>query len=372
VVLEHLATGGAQALTGGFPAFVNFAEALLLDDLARVLPPELVVVEVLEDVPPLEALAALKRDGYRIALDDVVSDERVGAFGDLPDYVKLDFMALPAHERSAVASAIRRHGSSSLLAEKVETAAELEQARPIGASAFQGFFLDRPETTLQRGRAEFQPHHLELMNAAFAHVIDFGELERIIKPDVSLSERLLRIGNSALLGQMERIDSIRRVLVLLGEQQIQRITTLLVLSGVGASRPSQLTIDSAVRARFSEHLVQVLPGRRPLDLYLVGLLSKLDALTGLPMPTALEGLPIADGVVAALTERSGPLASTLALVEAYERADWNSCDRLLTRADQRQAAAGAYLEAVRWATGEVVPSLVELEVAVPHLSPAVW
>lgn len=64
---------GVEALAGNGRAFVNFTRDSLINDYARVLPAERLVVEVLETVEVDGAVRAacqrLKSDGYMIALD---------------------------------------------------------------------------------------------------------------------------------------------------------------------------------------------------------------------------------------------------------------------------------------------------------------
>ena len=68
---------GTQSLTEGRPAFINCTREALLSGIMRTLPKELIVIEVLEDVPADEDVVReclrLKKDGYRIALDDIIS-----------------------------------------------------------------------------------------------------------------------------------------------------------------------------------------------------------------------------------------------------------------------------------------------------------
>ena len=88
---------GVEALAGNSRAFVNFTRSALVNDYARVLPPERLVVEVLEDVEVDDEVRAackrLKNDGYMIALDDFDPKGPTGALLDLADIVKVDFMA---------------------------------------------------------------------------------------------------------------------------------------------------------------------------------------------------------------------------------------------------------------------------------------
>src|SRR5271166_6200725 len=74
VIVNAVLGVGLDRLLGGKPAFINFDRTLLLGDWTSLLPPEKVVIEILETVPPdHEVLAAchrLQQQGYALALDD--------------------------------------------------------------------------------------------------------------------------------------------------------------------------------------------------------------------------------------------------------------------------------------------------------------
>ncbi len=99
------------------------------------------------------ALEALRRDGARVAIDDLASDR--GALETLsrlrPDLVKLDISLVrgieadPVRETlvSALASLAAAMGAQ-VVAEGIETVAELDVLRSLGVPLGQGFLLGRP------------------------------------------------------------------------------------------------------------------------------------------------------------------------------------------------------------------------------------
>ena len=132
--------GGASAALGG-------------------LSPARTVIEITEDEPigtPGEALAAigaLRRDGVRVALDDFgigwSNFERLASYP--VDIVKLDrrFIArvdADARERAIVAALVQMAAAMGfrVVAEGVETPAQLKALRAIGAHEAQGYLLGRP------------------------------------------------------------------------------------------------------------------------------------------------------------------------------------------------------------------------------------
>ncbi|HJM89691.1 MAG TPA: hypothetical protein QF624_08700 [Dehalococcoidia bacterium] len=68
-----IGTLGLDTLTGGKLAFVNFTRSMLVGEYYRLLPPERMVIELLEDVEPDEDVIAaskrLKDAGYTLALE---------------------------------------------------------------------------------------------------------------------------------------------------------------------------------------------------------------------------------------------------------------------------------------------------------------
>lgn len=76
VMVDALTSIGLDRLVGPQRAFLNMDTASLVAELPLALPPQRVVIEVLETVAPtpdvLAALRHLRQRGYRIALDDVV------------------------------------------------------------------------------------------------------------------------------------------------------------------------------------------------------------------------------------------------------------------------------------------------------------
>ena len=109
-------------------------------------------------------------------------------------------------------------------------------------------------------------------------------------------------------------------------------------------------MSSVVRGRFCELLGRELGlGEQDQDLFLMGLFSLIDALTGRPLDEALTGLPLIDPARAALPGARNRLRMILDLVQSYERAQWSVAERLIAELQLGpDTMPGAYLEAVNW------------------------
>ncbi|HJM74257.1 MAG TPA: hypothetical protein QGI71_00110 [Dehalococcoidia bacterium] len=114
---------------------MNFTRSLLVEDYFRVLPTGGIVIELLEDIEDddevLAACDRLKAEGYTLALDDIIKyDERVERLLEHADIVKVDYLATTDSARRKLVE--RVGGRARLLAEKVETREEQEDAVELG------------------------------------------------------------------------------------------------------------------------------------------------------------------------------------------------------------------------------------------------
>ena len=173
----------------------------------------------------------------------------------------------------------------------------------------------------------------------------------MIKHEASLSVKLLRYLNSSGMGIREKVTSIGQALALLGERPLKKWAMLVSMTCLGRDKPNELVRVCLARARFCESVSEDLNmPERQLDLFLMGLLSAVDALVNLPMAELLAGLPLASDVTSALLGGPGELGKVRMLILALERGEWQSVDvltRLLKIDDAR--VAQAHDEALRWA-----------------------
>jgi EAL and modified HD-GYP domain-containing signal transduction protein len=102
---------GLEALVPNRPAYVNFGRELLLSDRILKLPPQRIVIEVLETVEPdaeiIEALKTLHHRGFKLALDDFVWEPGREVLLPLVDVVKLDFGAIAPEARADAVQRVR-------------------------------------------------------------------------------------------------------------------------------------------------------------------------------------------------------------------------------------------------------------------------
>jgi EAL domain-containing protein (putative c-di-GMP-specific phosphodiesterase class I) len=137
------------------PGFVARAIDILAD---TGLSPDRLIIEVLEfdlverDEAAVESLQALRRLGALVSVDDFGAGYATLARLRLlqPDVLKIDRSLVVGTEDPAVASLLTsaaqlgRHIGASVVAEGVETRAQLDAAHAAGCDGVQGFFLSPP------------------------------------------------------------------------------------------------------------------------------------------------------------------------------------------------------------------------------------
>jgi len=345
---------GLDAVVGNRPAWVNVDSDFLLGHLTEVLPPERVVVEILESVAArpeiVETVATLKRLGYRVALDDVTSRDDLERLLDLADVVKIDVLAHQGDELERQAFLLGR-GGAQLLAEKVETYEMLSRSRELGFTAFQGYFLSRPRL-LANSRASIDATvRVQLAARLNDPEVGFDDLADLVAADPALSYRLLRYINSAYVGLRMPVGSLREALVTLGLRRVRSWATLLLLADAGQGR-KELVVTALVRAHMCETLAEAVSDD-PAEAFLAGLLSVADALVDRPLADALDDLPITSRLRAAVLTHDGPLGNLLERTLAYEHGDFA---RAIPDRSLGPTVTRAYLDGIAWAN-ELVDGL---------------
>ncbi|HEY4660865.1 MAG TPA: HDOD domain-containing protein [Terriglobales bacterium] len=343
---------GLELLCDSRRGFVNCTREILLKDYMTLLPPTLAVVEVLESVPVddlvVAALKRLKQAGYLVALDDFVFNDAREPLTEFADIIKVDIKQTTPEHYAAMMS---KYGSwlRHLLAEKVETREEFAATKKAGFTYFQGYFFRRPEVLQAKEITASRVNYLRLLRAVSQPELNPREFESLIKQEVSICYRLLRHLNSAAFGIQNEVHSVRHALALLGEQEVRRWVRLVATLAIGENRSSELVNTAMVRARFCELLASRVPHGES-DLFLMGMLSVVDAILEIPMTSVLESIPLDHETKALLLGSPSKLRPLFDLMLARESGDWKStaeCSHKLGLGETE--VAEAFWQAMQWA-----------------------
>ena len=326
VIADSMTLFDLQTLTGHVRAFMNVDELALRLGAARLMPPDRIVVEILETVNPTDEIVKICRElraaGYVLALDDFVDDPKMAPLVELAQFLKVDFQLLDEDARERIAKKYN-NGRLSLLAEKVETERELAEARQLGFTYFQGYFFCKPSMIETREIPGNKLIQLQLLNAVAAPELDYAAIEQLLKREPSLLYRLLRYLNSPLLGLRSEINSVREALSLLGEQEFRRWVSIFAVVAMSSGKPPELVRTALTRAYFCEEFSSAagLNEKKP-SLFLMGLLSIADALLDKPIAEVLRTLPISEEVKTALVGGENRFRDVYELLLALERGEW--------------------------------------------------
>ena len=322
-------TEGIEKISGNKPCFINFTKDLLVKEIARAFPKNKIVVEILEDVPPtpdvIEACRTLSQLGYTIALDDFVYRENLLPLIEVADIIKLDYRISTADEIERIFYRLA-HFDLKYLAEKVETYQEFEHASKLGFHYFQGYFFARPESIRIAEVASVHSSLLNLLVEVNKLATSTIKLEKIIETDVAITYKLLRYINSATFYLLTKVDSIRQAIIYLGEKEIRRFVTLVIVSELASEKPTELVRLSLVRARFCELLAESCQySQKASELFLLGLFSMIDAILDTTMARMMDKLPLSAEIKKALVLQQGPFVPFLQAVIAYEQGNPEDC-----------------------------------------------
>lgn len=349
---------GLDSLVGDKDAFFNVSREVMTKEHWAVLPPARTVIELLETVEPdgevAAACAAARKTGYRLALDDFVFRPEYEALLPFSNYIKIDFLVTRGEERAEVVRKFAGRGIH-MLAEKVETYEDFRDGLAAGYEYFQGYFFCKPEMVTGKDVSALKASLVLLIQEVNRPELDFDGLEALIKREVALSVKLLRYLHSAGFGWKHDVSTIGQALRVLGERATRKWASLVALTMIGDDKPQELVTTSLVRGQFCEELgaIASLPDRQA-DLFLVGLLSTLEALLDRPIDQLLAQMSVSDEISHALRDGDNLLGDTLRLAIAYDRADWERVEILAGRAAIAEARLPeAYRRAVEWVTAVV-------------------
>ncbi len=332
VIVDSMMLFDLQTLTGHAKAFINADESALLHGGFKLLPPDRVIVEILESIDPtpeiVAACADLSNAGYILALDDFVEHPKWQPLLPLVKFLKIDFRLLDQETRQEMARRYLPKGLE-LVAEKVETQSELDQARGMGYTYFQGYFFCKPIVVEGREIPSNKLHYLRLLESVNSPEFKFEKIEEILKQEPSLVYKLLRYLNSPVLGLRREVRSIVQAISLIGEKEFQRWVSIVAIVSMAGNKAPELIRTAVTRAHFCEEISETI-GMSPQksDLFLMGLLSVTDAILDLPMNDVLSRLPLSSEVHTALAGGANRFRDVFDTLLSYERADWTALSSL--------------------------------------------
>lgn len=237
-----------EHLTRGKLAFVNFPRQVLLSEAVTLLDPNAYMIEILEDVVIDEEIAdrihELKKKGYQFAVDDYTGEQNIQLILDDISVIKIDIPLTSAEVQQQI---IDEYGTTKrILAEKIETKAEFQEALEMGYHLFQGFYFARP-TIIMKDSLDFnQGAVMSLLRETREDEVDFDKIDNIINADAGLTYRLLARGNTAQFAGKVKFTNATQVVVRMGIEELQKWATLLLMQE-SASKDQEEKMELALQ-----------------------------------------------------------------------------------------------------------------------------
>ncbi len=337
---------GIERVIGEHIGFINLTRSFLLSDDPIPFTQEKIVLEVLEDIeidqPLLDAVKKLVYQGYVLALDDFIYNEKLAPLVKMAKIIKVDILDVDAEELTKHVNELKRYPVR-LLAEKIETREQFNLCMQLGFELFQGYYFCRPSIIEDKPVPENHQKLFQIIERLQDPDVEFSEIERLIMQEVGLSYKLLRLLNSAAMGLRRKVDSIQQGLIILGLKAIRTWTTLIALNAI-ESVPPELMTNALIRAKMCERLAPNY-GFSEQTGFLTGMFSNIDVMMGIPMDKLMNSLPLNGELKLALTQRGGPLGQLLDIIIAYEQGQWDNID---TQEISLETLSEIYVEATEW------------------------
>lgn len=334
---------------------IHFSRTLLkTEDFITYLPRQKVIVEIADDAEEncgiVEICKKLKRQGYAVALTASEFFNKLPELNNLVDIVKVNFLANDCDERQWIARRIQSPRIR-LMAEKVETRQDFEQAASLGYTYFQGGFFCEPKESGALVDLTDNRQYLQLLRDIYLTDFPYKRMEETVTGNDVFSLQLLKYVNRAAFKFPTRIDSVKYALIILGKKEVERWLSILILREISRNISEEILFIALTRARFGELLVEQTNFQHyAREAFVMGLFSLLDRILQLPWEDILAEFPLPSEVKNALLGEDNQISMFYYLVVSYENGRWNQFSYYTAKCNVDEAAVpDVYLQALQWA-----------------------
>jgi EAL and modified HD-GYP domain-containing signal transduction protein len=351
---QAFAHGEAPASAAPVSVLLNIVSESVLEDLLGLQPPSRF---------GLELPAFMTSDADRVArfrdlrAQDVSLVAKGWAVSSLPETMLQSFRALIADAADEDLGVDRppSQGPRALdtYIQGVRTHAEVELAFASGALGVLGLPEDDELLLMRRGGLAPELRGvIELMHLADRKG-SYEQMERLLRSNAALASSFLRLINSATFGVRVALPTFAHAFLLLGHGRLTRWLVLPLVWSVPGAAARSLARMALRRGLVLAELARV-AGQEDLrdDMFVCGVLSLLDRMTGLSFDELAGLVPMPQRVQASLQRADGPFAQHLSLMSAVEHASFAEMDEvadslLIGQGDLNRAVLSA-LAAARW------------------------
>jgi len=334
---------GVEKMEGNSLAFLNCDYNFLLSNIPETLNPKVYAFEIqvttLIDEKVIEAIKRLHEKGFQIVLDEFeLSQETLLLINPIIScltYCKLDYTRMKNSNIFPKLIDIFHKHKIQVMAKKIESVFDYKSCFEVGIDFFQGYFFAKPEKVVPLNikadtMGAFQV--LNLMSGNYLE-INLDTLEKEFKKYPDLIVNLLKYLNSVHFGIRSRVTSIRHALSMLGIAKTKRWLLLLAYDNNTevSLEKSPLLVNAITRANFFGGIAKKLgwSNERAEKVFLMGLVSHLDALYQTTMENILQNISLDTEITRALLEGEGEMGLLLNIVSVIEQGDTENVSKAL-------------------------------------------
>jgi EAL and modified HD-GYP domain-containing signal transduction protein len=181
---------------------------------------------------------------------------------------------------------------------------------------------------------------------------DLSDIAKIAKRDPGVAVQVVTMANSPIMGLANPVSGIDQAIMMLGREQLYRWLSLAMFRAGASSPRDEVLLELALaRGRFLELIGNGRHSKAECDeLFLVGLLSLLDSLLGVPMAKVIERIHLSAEIKDVLLNSAGPFGRYLMLAIAAEKGPTEQVCSLVRQLDiPLNEVEKASAEALEWA-----------------------
>jgi len=239
IMVDNWLLYGFDELNEDRPVFLKCSRNTLLSGFLDLLPRS-AVFQIQESIEPdaevMSAWETLRASGYRFALDDFVSPEKMEPFLHLASFIKVDYRCPERRERASMFRRLRLT-EASLIAEKIECEEEFQNAREDGYGLFQGTYLGESVGYVKKPDALDPMCCMRILEELQEPEPNHKNLAKLIGLQSGIECRLLRRANWVTPPNMV-INSIQEALEIVEPTDIRNLITLAMAAAVSKA-PAQ-------------------------------------------------------------------------------------------------------------------------------------
>ena len=336
-------------IIGGAKAFINFTGNLLKRGIPKMISPDILVVEVLENQLTgddlLDACQELKELGYMIALDDFEYSNAYSELFQLGDLVKIDFRT--AQKSIEETAYVCRYSNKLMLAEKIETREEFEYAKKLGCTYMQGYYFAKPSIMSGSSIQPLPVNLMQVMQLISEPDTDIDAIVEVMSRDTAMCQRILRLINSAYFGVANKVSSINQAIMILGLDYLREWVYLMGMQKLTQNDNIEAMKTSLLMAKLCRKISLLIPeaADNADSFYLMGLLSMVVFGGERALAQTLNEFPLTNDIKKGLLRRGGIYSDVFETALSYTNADWERFEEIIRKYDIDAAAiTGLFVE----------------------------